>query len=254
MPRRTDRLPPAQRGRLLAALRGGPVHPDIGADPALVHGALAVRLGYLLGRPDTTAADLGASLLTTVARGPDTRRRLERTLAGFLSEHRARASSLAPGRVLGAAAERALAADAVLLTLLAEVASAEDPTRVPLLAPAAAGLDDERLHALVDPRVVADTARLTVAAEHSLWRPLASSRTARTEQPGRWWIGDAEVLVVVAGGRAALRALRRAGDAAGQLPGWTWLARHEALVRLDGTTGDDRARDDHGRVSRPRAR
>ena len=254
MPRRPDRLPPALQRRLRAALRGGVVHADVGADPALVAHALDVRLGYLLGLPDTTAADVGASLLTTVARGPDTRRRLERTLAGFLAEHRARASALAPGRVLGPAAERSLAGDAVLLAMLAEVADAPDPTRVPLLAPATAGLDDDRLHAVVDPRVVADVARLTVAAEQTLWRPLASSRTARDGAgPGHWRIGDARVLVVTAAGRGALRAVRSASDADGRPLGWAWLARHEALVRLqDGS--DERSHDEPDRVSRPRAR
>ena len=212
-------------------MRDEVLHPDVGADPALVHAALDVRLGYLLGDPDTTAADVGASVLSTVPRGPDTRRRLERTLSGFLSEHHARASALAPGRVLHTAAERALAADAVLLALLAQAAQALDPTRVPLLAPASTGLDDDRLHALVDPRVVGDVVRLTRAAEHSLWRPLASRRTQRLGEPGRWRLGDAHVLVVVRAGRRAMRSVRNATADDGPAS-WVWLARHEALVRL----------------------
>lgn len=255
MPRRPDRLPPAQDRRLRGALRGRPVHPDVGADPCLVHEALDVRLGYLLGRPDTAASDVGASLLTTVAPGPDTRRRLERTLSGFLSEHRARASALAPGRVLGATAERALAGDAMLLALLSRAARATDPARLPLLAPAVAGLDDERLHALVDPRVVGDVVRLTVAAEHGLWRPLASSRVERTGERGRWRMGDADVLVVVPGGRAGLRAVRAAAQAPDGTPGWAWFARHEALVRLhDGEVDQDEPHGEHDPVSRPRTR
>lgn len=231
-----------ERRALRAGRRGRPVHPDAGGPGDLVNGALSVRLGYLLGCPDLTAADVGASVLEPLAPGPATRRAFHRTVAGFLSEHAGRASRLAPGRVLGAREEAGLAADAVRLALLCEAAEDRPLAATALAAPVRAGLDDQRFEALVDPRVVADVVRLTGAAERTLWRPLATSRTARVDA-ATWRLGDVLVRVDLAErGRAATPAQGPTGDDPA-----VWFGRYERLVRLPGA---GTTRGAHDRVGR----
>jgi hypothetical protein len=224
------------------ARRGGPLHPDVGAPRDLLAAALDFRLGYLLGAPDLTAADVGAGVLQALPQGPTTRAALHRTLAGFLGEHAGRSAALAPGVVLDQTRERALASDAIVLALLGQAAGDAPLARLALAGPAATGLDDERLRALVDPRVESEVVRLTGAADASLWRPLATRHVERAG-PGWWRIGEIEVVVDLAvgrfGGTSATDRLTHGR------PGATWVARYERLVRHPSTSTADRHTSDN---------
>lgn len=188
--------------------------------------ALDVRLGYLLGAPDTTTASVGATVLLGLPQGPTTHAAAIRTLSGFLTEHASRAAALAPGVVLDATREATLAADAVVLAHLAQAADDVALASLRLASPVTSGLDDERLWAVVDPRVVSDVVRLTRAAQTSLWRPLATADVERVGV-GAWRLGDQVVVVDLGEGRLARVPVRP--DACDRSA--TWVGRYERLVR-----------------------